>query len=120
AAEHVRIGEDAALVIQEKCVATRARRKLLDVIGRHRVQQARPVLTGELDFAARGEVHPGGAISECVVTRHFQIISGTSASSRRRWRSPPSRKSRYSAQSGCVWLRSTGVPSRGSLRRRYA
>ena len=72
AAQHVRIGQDAALVVQEKCVTTGSRCKLLDVIGGHGVQQPRAILAGEFDFSARREVDPGGAISKRVVTNHFK------------------------------------------------
>jgi len=43
-AKNVRIRENPSLVVQKKCIATAAGRELLDVIGGHGVQQARPIL----------------------------------------------------------------------------
>ncbi len=71
AAQNIRVRQDAAFIIQEKRIAAGAWRKLLDVIGGHRVQQTRAIFAGKFDFAARGKVQPGGAISKSFVAGHF-------------------------------------------------
>ncbi len=62
-AQDVGVGENTALVIQEEGVASGAGRKLLDVIRTHGVKQASAVLASEFDFAAGGEIQPGGAVA---------------------------------------------------------
>ena len=73
-AQDVRVGQNSAFVVQEERVAAGAGRKLLDVIGGHRVQQARAVLASQFDFAAGGEIQPGGAVAQSFVAGHVSEI----------------------------------------------
>ena len=57
----------AALRVEEKCIASITRLELLDLIRRHGMQQARAVLAGDDDFAAGGEIEPGGSGAQRVV-----------------------------------------------------
>ena len=61
--EQVDIGLDVPLGVQEKGVASGARRKLLHMVGGHGVQQAGAVVPSGIYAPARGEVQPccGGA-----------------------------------------------------------
>ena len=52
------IGQNPSLGIQKERVAAVAGRELLDVVGRHRVQQSHTVLAGSADAAAAGQIDP--------------------------------------------------------------
>jgi hypothetical protein len=51
-AQHVRVGQNSSLRGQEERVTPHSRRELLDMIRRHRMQEAGPVFARDQDFAA--------------------------------------------------------------------
>jgi hypothetical protein len=69
AAKNIDIGQNAALRVQKKRVASLPGLKLLDVIGEHGMQQAGSIVAGGDKFAARREIQPCGAGAQGFVAR---------------------------------------------------
>jgi hypothetical protein len=75
AAEQVEVGENAALRVEEKRIAAPARLELKHMIGKHGVEPAGAVLAGGAKAAAGGEVEPGSALAEGLVSNVHCTVS---------------------------------------------
>src|SRR5262245_48318118 len=67
-AEKVQVRLDAALRIEQKCVAARSRCELLDLVGGEIVKQAGTIAAAYGDSSTPGKVDPRHAVAQRLVT----------------------------------------------------
>src|SRR5262249_24372929 len=67
--QNIGIGENTSLRVQKESVTALTRLELLDVISRHRMQQARAIFARHPNLPALGQTDPGGAFAKRPIAR---------------------------------------------------